>query len=530
MEFPFYFARSGALRQVIFSLSTGMQDAFLSGGMAKLWRNESCRAALILIFALHVCFFQALWGNRTLLESAQDVPSIVGQGAWAGNRVNEGFLKVLDPGAGGWLSEPWMKLIAHQYLREGVFPLWNPYQGYGQPLAANMQSQPFYPLTLALILHLTPRTYDWYLIARLFIAGFGTYLYLRLFLSFYPALAGGITSLLGSYYILWITLPHLSVEVLMPIFLLSAEYLLQKRTYKMLIWFAITILLVFLGGMPESGLLLFGFVYLYLAVRIASDGEIRAAWRSHLRRLVGATTAGVCLAAFFLLPFLDFVRRSANSHDPAQAGVRFGMIHDERTISVFTYLLPLLFGPANERVVTHSDTALKGYVGLIAFFLILVALIRAKRRTSARDTTLNAISYFFTASILVLVLKRYGLLVNFLGALPLLQMMNFPKYGGAVICVSASLLCGIGLERLIQNDTTKRERWIALAVTAGVVLFVLAFSKEVVLREIAGGGWLAHIVWMAIAVPVCLLAILAAGFAVWERRTTRRNTYFDIFV
>jgi hypothetical protein len=36
-------------------------------------------------------------------------------------------------------------------------PLWNPYQAYGAPLAANMQSQPFSPLYLLFALHPGPR-------------------------------------------------------------------------------------------------------------------------------------------------------------------------------------------------------------------------------------------------------------------------------------------------------------------------------------------------------------------------------------
>src|SRR5581483_8910686 len=220
--------------------------------LKQLWACDVFRAALILLIVLHVLYFPCLWGNRTLLESAQDAPSILLQGAWTPKHVTERLHKVIDPAAPAWLTEPWLAVERNQYLHEKTLPLWNPYQGYGEPFAADMQSQPFYPLTFALLVHLTPRTYSWYILARLFIAGICAYLYLRLFLSFYSALAGGITSMLAGYYVLLMTLPHLSVEVLLPAGLLVSEYFLRSLTYKTFVSFALLILLVMLGGMPES--------------------------------------------------------------------------------------------------------------------------------------------------------------------------------------------------------------------------------------------------------------------------------------
>src|SRR5579875_758012 len=105
----------------------------ISRSVAKLWRNESCRAAFILVFLLNVLFFSCLWGGRTLLQSAEDAPSILFQGAWAGRHGPERLHKIADPGASAWLTEPWLSVQHDQYFREHTLPLWNPYQGYGQP-------------------------------------------------------------------------------------------------------------------------------------------------------------------------------------------------------------------------------------------------------------------------------------------------------------------------------------------------------------------------------------------------------------
>ncbi len=486
---------------------------------SNVWRQESCRAALVLAFLLHACFFQCLWGGRTLLESAQDAPSILFRGAWAGKPVKEPFLKVLDPGAPAWQTEPWFALIRKQYLEEKTLPLWNPYQGFGQPLAANMQSQPFYPLTFALAAHLTPKLYNWYILLRLFIAGFCAYLYLRLFLSFYPALAGGITSMLAGYYVLYITMPHLSVETLLPASLLAAEYLLRKQTYKTQVAFAVIILLVFLGGMPESAALLFLFVYLYLSVRIVCDAQLRPSWAPLVKRLLTATVAGVFLSAFFLLPFIGYLNRSANGHTPpSPSGPFFGQAYDHPGISIFTYLFPLLFGPTNSGIATHGDSALRDYIGIIPFFLITAAVISLARRPTARDRTQYAITCFFVLCILAIVLKRYGLLINFTGAWPILKLIDLRKYPGAILSVSASMLCALGLEELIRGRLSRRAQWLAFGMCWVVGAFAVFDSRTTLSTELRGGGYLARMVGFSLGFPVFLLAVLALWLVLSKHR------------
>src|SRR5205823_10634554 len=124
--------------------------------------SETAQAGFWLFFVLNLCFFPCIWGKKTMLESARDAPSILFQGSWAGDAKPSVSLRVLDPGAPAWQNEAWLKLIRRQYFSERILPLWNANQGYGQPLAANMLSQAFDPLTILLLLHVTPKTYNWF--------------------------------------------------------------------------------------------------------------------------------------------------------------------------------------------------------------------------------------------------------------------------------------------------------------------------------------------------------------------------------
>jgi hypothetical protein len=229
-------------------------------------------ASLILAIILIACFWPCIGGGKTLLASAQDEPSILFRGAEQAPDVDRLAPKTGDPGAAAWQTEPWFAFARDQY-RQGALPLWNPYQAYGAPLAANMQSQPFYPLTLALFLRLTPRTYSFYLLARLFVAAICAYFYLRRFVSFLAAIAGGIGCMLGGYYIVFLNMPHLSVETLLPAMLLVTEYLPRHQNYRSVVWLAVVVALVILGGMPESALLLLVFAAAYALFRVLSEAE-----------------------------------------------------------------------------------------------------------------------------------------------------------------------------------------------------------------------------------------------------------------
>src|SRR5262249_10794419 len=156
-----------------------------------------------------------------------DVPSVTNIGAYdsvprpMGTRVP----RSPDPGAPAWTIEPWFKLISQQYWGEFNLPLWNPYNAFGTPLAATAQAQPFFPLTVFVSAHLNPWTFSLFILARLLLGGMLAYFFARQFLGFLPSLFSAITFMLSGYFINYLNMPHLSVEVLTPGLLLAFELL-----------------------------------------------------------------------------------------------------------------------------------------------------------------------------------------------------------------------------------------------------------------------------------------------------------------
>lgn len=488
----------------------GQKGVLFSARLKPLMAREGCRAALILLFILNVLFFPCIWGHKSMLDSAQLCPSILPTGAWSGQRVPMGWAKTLDGAAAAWFFEPSLAVTGHEYLQEKTIPLWNPYQGYGAPYAADMQSQPFYPLTMLVSLHLTPFTYNLFILARLFITGILAYFFLRLYVSFIAALAGSISAMLGGYYIFYMTMPHLSVDILIPAALFASEHLLRTRSYGSFLSFTATLFLVIVGGMPESSLLLLVFLYVYIVLRVFSDRALRTSWMHLAVRIVSATVAGLCLSSVLLLPFWQFMRHSYNTHDPTRIGGAIpGLYHFTPDSTVFTYLFPLLYGQWH---------GLSNQFGLVALFLALIAVMTVFRRNGESGDQLRLLTIFFFAYAVVLFLKHYGIQpINNLGKLPLLRYVDFYKYGEAVFSFCIAALCAIGLERLITGQASRAMLGLALGISFAMVPLAFFIGQKTILAELRANRTAIQFTEIAFAVAVSSLFCLAICLVVFER-------------
>ena|GEM_PF-830162 len=480
----------------------------------RIVRTDTFRAVIILAGVLHICFLPCIWGNKSLMASAQDVPSIMPTGAFVGPPSAYLFGRELDIGPGGIQGEPWMLSTRYFYFHERTIPLWSPYQGYGRSYAANQLTQPFYPLTMALLLHISPRTYNWFILTRLFVAGMGAYLYLSFFVSFWPRIAGAVAAMLAGYYLLFLTATQISTEVLLPASLWAAEYLLRKRTYWSAAGFAIMLLIVFLGGMPESALLLFALLYAYILFRIASDATLRACWLVIITRLTAATCVGLALSLFYMLPFQELLKRSFDTHQAHNLGGALrGLTHETFGASIFTYFFPLLHGPP------LAERGLRNYAALIVTLLSIIALAALFSKKLKNTGQLNTITWFFACSTILIVLKRYGLAINSLGALPFFQLIDFPKYEEALLSVCVAILAAIGVERLIRREISARAQAIAFAATALLIPAALWFSRQALRHDIVELHVPRRFLLVAILVPALTLA--GAGITLvlfWKRR------------
>ncbi len=444
-------------------------------------KNEYFQACVILLVILNVFFLPVIWGNKTLMAGARDAPSILPGGAYGDINPPRRFHRTPDPGAPAWHYEPLVKIIQNQYLNERNVPLWNPYSAFGTPLAADMISQPFYPLSILLSLCPTAQTYDLFIILRLFLAGIFAYLFLRLFINKTPALFGSITFMFTGYFILYLNMPHLSVEVLLPAVFYCFELLLRRSDFKRIVCAALIVFLTISGGMPESTFLILSFGYLYYLFRLFTDPSIRNEKWLHIKNFIWLNVLGFALSAVLLLPFLEFMKYSYDVHQPSNlGGVIRGIDHDSGFKSFLVYLIPMIFGGALNSVFPER-TGITGYWGVLSFLLAIfsvIAFFRSKKNFCFNATA--SIVIFFSCAAALMIMKRFGsVLVNWIGCLPLSNMIYYPKYQEPLLGFAVAVLSGIGLSAL--GEKLKQKHFLtAIAVTAGIIIvFIMCWIPTI---------------------------------------------------
>jgi hypothetical protein len=468
------------------------------------YRRDAALLAAIIAAILAITFAPFIFGDRSLMSAAHDVPSIYVTGAKPPREAQVlTQIHALDAGAPGWQTEPWLA-IQHRIVGDGRWPWWDPYDGYGQPFAAAMQPQPFYPLTSLLALAPSPRTYAAWVLVRLFLAGWFTALFLRLFTGRGPAAIAGTATMFTGYYLLYYNMPHLSVEVGLPMLLWATELVVRRPGAPARVAaLAGTAGLAYLGGMPESALLVLTMAVLYGVVRVvAATQRVRAALA-----LIGSHLLGIALGGAALVPFVAYVGASFNTHDPSHiGGAVVGMQSDGNWQNVlFTEFVPRAFGSPWANILSNGigHSGVRGFFGCAALVLAIVAVITAVRR---RDATAGPVLYFALAATYI-ILKRFGNpLVAWTGLLPLFRLIGFPKYGEVILGVSIAILAGFGLAAL----WSRRAGIGTVVVAFGVTLFALSGLTLHAIPQLPANAF-AREFWVAL-IPA-LMALLITGTA-----------------
>jgi len=454
-------------------------------------RNEVLAVGAALFLLINVVFAPFLWGHRSLLSSSADTASLFVTGAQP-NAPGIVAYKGLDPGAAGWQTEPEFLLEHHLLADEHSPPLWDPYVGFGQPLAADMISQPYYPLTWLVEAHPSVRVYNWYIALRFWLAAFFTFLFLRYFVGRAAAVAGAIAFALSGYLVLYFNIAHLSVEVLLPALFYAVERIVRRRDLSSAALGALIVAAVIFGGMPESAFLCFAFAAAYAIVRL-TDGSLRGArWRIAGLAATAAALGGVT-AGIVVLPFLEFLRLSLNQHALATGVV--GLVYDAfNPLVPLTYLTPLVFGPPWNNILTNfaGHSGVRGFWGVAATYFAVVAVLSwlmARLRTRAVGPW--SPEMFFAIAAAVLLLKRFGSpLVQWIGELPGFRFVQFPKYEEVLIGFSVAALAAFGIDRLTRGASSRAVAWGSAVLVLGMLTLSAGIAKAPFSQVVANREYL----------------------------------------
>jgi len=407
--------------------------------------NEYIFTSGILILLICIFFKPVIFGNRTLFPI---LPGVTPDGPY-GYR-GEGQFTVVDPCSYIWHEVP-LTIAASKMIKSGMLPLWNPYIGCGTPLAANLMSGIYNPLRFFLLLSPQPYIFDLYLLLRIFLAGFFTFIFLRKIpISKMASLVSSIAYMFSGHFICYLTLWHLNADMLLPLLLFLFECNVQEKKRIHTIFAGVGVALVVLSGSPQSALLCVAFATLYYFYRIAAlyGMGFNTISLHKVTNLILIMSIGCALSAFMLMDFYQFYQLSIHQIS-VSASDWGGELNAYSPLSLVSFLFsPLQFlgtplWKNTSNLSRFSHLFLFPYIGVITIILAAMSL--------GRNWQINRLSIFFIVSPCLLILNIVGggiWLYRLIGdSLFPVTRLFWAKYLGTLY-LSIAILAGVGVENL----------------------------------------------------------------------------------
>jgi len=360
----------------------------------------------------------------------------------------------IDRGASSWQTTPWAE-VTHRELGHATLPLWNPYEGAGTPLAANMQSAVFDPLMIGVHIKTTPLMWD---VTYLFIfiaASVATYMFLRMLdLEVVASFAGAAAYSLCGYFVINNNNSFVRTYAYIPVLLLAVDLVTRSGKVRWVALLGASIAATILSGMPESAFFCLAFAGFYALYRL-----IVAPWKSFIPcflRLGSGGILGLALSAPLIVMFMEYLPLSATVHSP---GVGLGSVSG---LTVLNWLFPLLNGaPAGLYAGLSADRSWSG-TAVLALALVAVSAFPSSRRWRE--------AWLFFGVAVVVVLKMHGYPgVQWLGMLPISNLAVWPAFAPPVANFSLAVAAAIGVDAIARGHVHR----LLLVFVAGVVIVLV---------------------------------------------------------
>ncbi len=449
-------------------------------------RFEQLSAGLLLLGLLLVFFAEPLGRLETGVWSTADLTQ-----DWPVTRVQEGHRPanplLSDP---PFQMQPWM-LFALEELRAGRLPLWNPYNGGGQPLLANYQSGLLSPFHLPFLVLAFPAALVASAFFKLALLAWFTYLLLREWNLAQPAaLLGALAFAFSGHNVLCLAYPHPGALAVLPAGMWCAERAfahwraaraggpLPRRHLAWLAGLALCFGLSALAGHPEpfffaavgtGAVVAFRLGQLLRAGR-KEPGHTAAVLRLALAFL-GAAVVGTGLAAVQILPFLEYLQHSAALRT---------RLHNQDPLLLSQWALlfyPDLLGNPSSTFAPRLDLPVPNYEG--ANMLYPGALVLTLAAAGLFSRRASDVARAFGVLIAIWFLYAYDIggsaalaaRIPLLDLAPICRSQPLPLF--AVACLAA-----LGLDRLLMGAAPRgRALGIALALLGWTALLVATFRR-----------------------------------------------------
>jgi hypothetical protein len=471
---------------------------------------------LLAVLALVLAGYREVaFGGKTFDTSALTI-GVNGYDAATAPKVNA--FRV-DPGASAWQMTPWARVI-HREIAQGRLPVWNPYEGAGSPLAGNLQSAVFDPLSSAVNLHPTILTSDLTFLVAFLLAGLAMYLFLRnLGLSLLSSIAGAGAFVLSGYFATDNNLSFARLYLYLPVLFLLVDKVVASGKARWVGLLGVAVAGTILGGMPEVTfcILIATAIYaLYRLLRGAADGNeetsgvvaARAGSRPAVAvRLGVGVIFGLFLAAPLLILFVGYLPLSLNQHGPGA-----GMGAASRA-TLLNWLIPFVNGyPAALRVPRFGpDRSWIGAAGGVLLVAACAAPTLMRRRAG----------WLFLGLGSVLLLKIHGFPgLQLIGKLPVFNRVNFVAFGPPVVSFCFAVVVAIALDALVSGAVRPRRLLWGAGALGALTAFLLVLNRPVLTVPPHLSPWRQYLLY-AVAMGAGGVVLLACITSVWLPRLRR---------
>lgn len=337
---------------------------------------------------------------------------------------------------------PWKTEVISQ-IKNGSFPLWNPYNFSGAPLFANFQSAVLYPLNV--VYFFLPQHAGWSLLVM--IQPLFSFLMLFLFArKMGISKIGSIFASIGYAFSLYMTtfLEYNTIGhflYLLPLSLLLFEYCLDGKKLALPALSFIIASTLFAGHLQLFGGNLM-FLILYMAIRFA---HTRKSKTLNLKILF-FVILGIGIGCIQLIPGIELISNSARNAHSTEFFYDNLLIRPDQII---LYLTPDIFGnPAVKNYLLPFSYPSKAlYVGIITIVLFVFGLL------SKKGPLLTAVSICSLIFALLVFLSPVSFLLYKLN-LPIISSSSPSNYI-YLVSIGICLIAGSGYDSFVKANLKK---------------------------------------------------------------------------
>jgi hypothetical protein len=428
--------------------------------------REAVRVAVILGLVILLVYGDVAFLGFTLSPALSTYAVLSPPYGYTGRLVPKLTWNVIDPQASGGSIWPVNQLIYRTQFLTGL-PLWNPFQGTGAPLAADTTWSTYFPLNF-LYFFLPNQYWDFVWLLKLWIAGILCYLFLRrIGLAWSSATAGGLIYSLSGAFIFYPFLPWTDVAILTPAMLYAAKRCFDKPSSAGSAVLTGGIFGISLLGAHIEALII---QLLYTNLFALYEVLVRKGKRIHgfMTWIVGLTL-GLGLAAFFLIPVFEYLAHSTLAHG-SDTGIQSLSSSGSAIVWWVTLFVPYFYGFVqkypypNLWQVFFWDFS-PGYLGAAVFFCSIIPIF--SRKVLARES----MRYygFFVFSGILLLMKIFGIPpINWIGYLPVLNAVVFPRFSGAALAMSFAGAAAFGLESVSRKTDFPSKAFFIVLIAIGL--------------------------------------------------------------